>query len=642
MEGEEIKIKIMNKKCFFIPHIIVIASSVALLSGVFLFCNAIVDSLILPMPKPFAYIAPELSIVESVQEKIAVLGEETSSYGNTSTFVGSIYSGDGKQALEAYFDFPEDLEIDSSGNFYIPDTSNNVVRKIETTGIVSTVAGTGAIGDTDGAVAFAQFFAPKGVALDAMGNIYISDSGNDKIKKISNGIVSTIVSSGLNNPRGLEVISSTLYIADSENNAIKSVSTDGGIVTLVKSEGLSDPRAIVSSNDGTILYIADNGSHRVLALDLLSGALSVVAGSGNYSYAEGTGGEASFENLWGITRSGNNLYVSDHNLQLIDRVRKINLSTKNTELIYQDTRQQEMIFPSLIANPADNAKFAGKDRFGNAVGTKEEAILGRPNDLALSPDRQWLCLSMNNMVRKINRETGEVIHVLGSVVDNYRGEGTDAEFVRFSGVANLAINADGTKLFVIDRWNNRIRGIDLTANPPKSFLITGAGLINTNGTQDNGYQEGKNCGDVRTTGQAVCAYFKNPASLTLDPDGNFLYVSDTGNGRIRKVRISDGQTYLVAGSGVAGFEDGAALSAKFNKPTGITIDSSGKNLFVTDTNNQRIRKIDLVKSEVSTLIGSGQNGDRDGRACVLSGIYRNGIGRNFVFFRIRVAENQAG
>src|SRR3990172_2603384 len=245
----------MDKKYFFIPHIIVIASSVALLSGVFLFCNAMVDSLVLPMPKPFAYIAPELRIDDSVQEKIAVLGEETSSYGNTSTFVGSIYSGDGKQALEAYFDFPEDLEIDSSGNFYIPDTSNNVVRKIETTGIVSTVAGTGAIGDADGAVASAQFFSPKRVALDAMGNIYISDSGNDKIKKISNGIVSTIVSSGLNNPRGF-----------------------------------------VSSNDGTILYIADNGSHRILALDLASGVISVVAGSGENLYAEGTGGEASFEN----------------------------------------------------------------------------------------------------------------------------------------------------------------------------------------------------------------------------------------------------------------------------------------------------------------------------------------------------------
>src|SRR3989338_6693809 len=212
----------MHKKYFFIPHIIVIASSVALLSGIFLFCNALVDYLVPPMPKPFAYIAPELRIVDSVQGKTAVLGEETSSYGNTSTFVGSIYSGNGKQALEAYFDFPEDLEVDSLGNFYIPDTSNNVVRKINTSGIVSTVAGTGAIGDTDGAVASAQFFAPKGVALDASGNIYILDSGNDKIKKISNGAVSTLVSSGLNNPRGLEVIGSALYMADSENNAIKS------------------------------------------------------------------------------------------------------------------------------------------------------------------------------------------------------------------------------------------------------------------------------------------------------------------------------------------------------------------------------------------------------------------------------------
>ena len=504
------------------------------------------------------------------------------------------------------------------------------------------MAGTGAIGDADGAVASAQFFAPRGVALDAVGNIYISDSGNDKIRKISNGIVSTLISSGLNNPRGLEVIGSTLYIADSENNAIKTVSIDGGIVTLVKNEGLNDPRSIVSSNDGTILYIGDNGSHRVLALDLATTALSVIVGSGENLYAEGTGESASFENLWGITRSGNNLYVSDHNLQLIDRVRKINLSTKNTELIYQDTRQQEMIFPAGLAvkdgyiyvmnagmgtiqkfnldDPSDNARFAGKDRFGNTVGPKEEAVLGRPNDLALSPDRQWLYVSMNNMVRKINRETGEVIHVLGSVVDNYRGESTDAEFVRFSGAANLTVNADGTKLYVIDRWNNRIRGIDLTANPPKSFLITGAGLINTNGTQDNGYQEGKNCGDVRTTGQASCAYFKNPMSLALDPDGNFLYISDTGNNRVRKVRISDGQTYLVAGSGEVGFEDGASSSAKFNKPAGITIDSSGKNLFVADTNNQRIRKIDLVKGEVSTLIGNGTNGYRDaiGTAAIVS------------------------
>lgn len=606
-----IKTKIMEKRHFFIPHIIVIAGSVALLSGIFLFNKS-------------------------------VSGQEVSTYGNTSTFVGSIYSGDGKQALEAYFDFPEDLELDSLGNFYIPDTSNNIVRKIDTTGIVSTVAGTGAIGDADGAAASAQFFAPKGVALDSSDNVYISDSGNDKIKKISNGVVSTLVSSGLNNPRGLEVIGATLYIADSENNAIKSVSTDGGIVTLVKDSGLSDPRAIVSSNDGSILYIADNGSHRVLALDLASGALSVVAGSGNNVYAEGTGESASFENLWGITRSGNNLYVSDHNLQLTDRIRKINLSTQRTDLIYQDQYQKEMIFPAGLAikdgyifvmnagmgtiqkfnldNSSDNARFAGKDRFGNAVGTKEEVALGRPNDLALSSDQKWLFVAMNNMVRKINRETSEVIHVLGSVVDNYRGEGTDAEFVRFSGVTNIAVNADGTKLYVIDRWNNRIRGIDLTANPPKSFLITGAGLINTNGTQDNGYQEGKNCGDVRVIGQAGCSYFKNPMSLVLDPDGNFIYVSDTGNYRIRKVRISDGQTYLVAGSGEAGFEDGSLLSAKFNKPTGIAIDSSGKNLYVSDTNNQRIRKIDLIKGEVSTLIGSGQNGYRDaiGAAAIVS------------------------
>lgn len=640
MNKIKIKNKFMKERQILIPHIVVAASVMAMFWGIFLFCDSVLELLIPKAPLPIVFRGVQNNVASKF--KVSVLGAEIGSYGTTETFVGKIYDGDGKQALEAYFDFPEDLELDSLGNFYIPDTFNNVVRKIDATGIASTVAGTGALGDADGTASSAQFFSPRGVAVDGSGNVYVSDSGNNKIKKISNGQVTTLVSSDLNNPRGLEIIGSTLYIADSDNNAIKSVSVDGGIVTLTKGDGLNNPRAIVASADGTVLYIADNGSHRVLALDLSSGALSVVAGSGNNAYVEGSGEGASFQNLWGITRSGNNLYVSDHDWNTIDRVRKINLSTKKTELFYQDTRQAEMIFPSGLAvkdgyiyvmnagmgtiekfnldNPSDFVRFAGKDRFGNTIGTRDIAALGRPTDLAISSDRKWLFVAMNNLVRRINRETGGVTHILGSVVDNYRGEGTDAEFVRFSGVTSLAANSDGTKLYVIDRWNNRIRGIDLTASPYKSFLITGAGLINTNGTQDNGYQEGKNCGDVRITGQADCAYFKNPIGLALDPDGYFLYVSDTGNNRIRKIRISDGQTYLVAGTGEAGFADGKASEAKFNKPAGITVDSSGKNLYIADTNNQRIRKIDLLNNTVSTVVGNGTAGYRDaiGTAAVLS------------------------
>lgn len=605
----------MQKRHFFIPHVIVIAALSALTSlGIFLY------SLIAERP-------------EAVR---------AATYGDVSTFVGKLYDGDGGQALDAYFDFPEDLDVDASGNFYLPDTYNNVVRKIDSTGIVSTVSGTGSTGDADGAVLSAQFYQPRGIAIDASGNIFISDTGNNKVKKISGGVVTTLVASDLNTPLGLEVIGSTLYIADSGNNMIKKVSVDGGIVTLVAGTGLSDPRRMAASNDGSLLYVADNGSHRVLSVDAVTGAVSVIAGSGSNTYTEGTGESASFENVWGVAFSGNHLYVSDHNFALIDRVRKINLSTKATTLVYQDTRQAEMIFPAGLVVKDDfvyvansglgtihkfnkddgtvNSKFAGKDRFGNEVGTVDKALVGRPNDLAITSDRSTIFVSVNNLVRKINRSTGEVTHVLGSVVDNYRGEGTDAQFVRFSGITSIAVNSDGTKLYVIDRWNNRIRGIDLTANPIKSFLVTGAGLINTNGSQDNGYQEGNNCGDVRTTGQAACSYFRNPMGLVLDPGENFLYVTDTGNNRIRKVRIYDGQTYAVAGTGEAGFADGTASSAKFNKPSTLAIDSTGKTLYVADTSNQRIRKIDLTTNTVSTLIGSGLAGYRDaiGTSAVVS------------------------
>ncbi len=566
---------------------------------------------------------------------VFVANNALAAYGDVTTLVGKIYDGDGGDKLETFFDFPEDLDVDTSGNFFIADTYNNVIRKIASNGIVSTVTGSGSAGDTTGAAGSAEFFLPRGVAVDSSGNVYVADSSNNKVKKISGGTVSTLVSSGLNTPIGLEVYGSTLYIVDSGNNAIKYISTSGGTISTLASAGLNDPRRIAISSNGATLYVADNGSHRILAVNTSNGSVSVVAGSGSNAYAEGTGTGASFQNVWGVFVSGNTLYVSDHDNATIDRVRKIDLTTGATSLIYQDTTQEVMIFPSGIVeyggtvyvinaglgtirqfDPDDgntNSLFAGKDRFGNRTGTASTAVLGRPYDLVMSSDRSWIYLAMNNMVRRINRTTGEVTHVIGSVVDNYRGEGTDSDPlpVRFSTIQGITINSAGTRLYVVDRWNNRIRGINLTASPIASFLVTGAGLINTNGTQNNGYQEGNNCGDVRTTGQAGCAYFQNPAGITIDSTNTFLYVTDTGNNRIRKVRLSDGQTFLVAGGGTAGYADGTGTAAKFNKPFGITISSDNKYLYVADTNNHRIRRIDNATGAVTTMAGNGSAGYRE-------------------------------
>ncbi len=572
-----------------------------------------------------------LSIVLVISTIVLAVPTADAAYGTVSTLTGEVYGGDGGSRLKAYFDFPEDIAKDTSGNFYIADTYNHAIRKINSSGIVSTVAGTGSYGSADGSTTSATFALPKGVAWGSDGSVYVADSANGKIRKVKSGTVSTLVS-GLSDPHGVTPYGSTLYFSDSGNNAVKKVSTSGGSVSTLTT-AVSDPRHMAISSDGSTLYVADNGHHRVVAVNTTSGVVSVVAGSGTSGYKEGKGSAAQFEHVWGVALEGNYLYVTDHDNWTVDRIRKINLSTQQTSLIYQDTRQNELIYPSNVVvsgsyvyainaglgtiqkfninNGNDNSLYAGADRFGNKNGSLGNALFGRPYDLATTADGEYMYVADNNKVRKIDIDAGTVSHVIGSSVDNYRGEGTDEDTlpVRFSTIQSLTVNSSGTRLYVVDRWNNRIRGINLQADPVSSFLVTGAGLINTRGADNNGYQEGTRCAEtVQTTGTSGCSYFRAPAGIVIDPTDTYLYVADTGNNRIRKVRISDGQTWLVAGSGSAGFTNGTGAAAQFNRPWGITLDPSGSNLYVADSNNHAIRKINLSTNAVTTLVGNGSSG----------------------------------
>lgn len=564
-------------------------------------------------------------------------------YGDVSTYAGKIYDGDGGSRVDAYFDFPEDVDIDTSGNFYVADTYNNVIRTINTSGIVSTLAGTGSYGDTTGAASSAEFALPRGVSVASDGAVYVADTANNKIKKISGGTVTTLVSSGLSGPEGVEVYGSTVYIMDTGNSAIKSVSTSGGSVTLV-SDGVNHPKKAAISSDGSTLYVADSGSYRVLAVNTGNGTASVIAGSGTAGYAEGTGASAQFNNVWGVTLDGAMLFVSDGN-GINDYIRKIDLSTNTTSLFAEDGSMASINFPSglkvydgyvYVANAGigtihrfrttlsgDEEIYAGAERFGNRNGAASTALFGRPYDLVMTANRQYLYVADNNKIRRITRATGEVAQVIGSSVDNYReGDDDPAHYsgpVRFSTIQGITVNSGGNRLYVVDRWNNRIRGINVDSALPYSYLISGAGNINSTGATVNGYQEGVKCADQYATGVSGCAYFQAPSGIVIDPTDTYLYVTDTGNNRIRRVRITDGQTTLVAGSGVAGYANGTGAAAQFNRPFGITIDSTGTNLYVADSNNSAIRKIVIATGQVTTVAGSGSAG------------YREAIGTQAVF-----------
>jgi DNA-binding beta-propeller fold protein YncE len=564
-------------------------------------------------------------------------------YGDTTTFLGAPYDGDGGLATNALLDFPEDVTADGSGNLYIADTQNHAIRKVDAAGIITTLAG-GSYGSADGQGAAAEFAQPRGVAVDAAGVVYVADSSNNAIRTISpTGSVTTLVASGLSSPQGVAVAGATLFVADTGNNALKGVSTSGGTVATIASN-LSEPKKIAALADGSVVFVADNGSHRVLKVVVATGAVSVVAGSGRDEYEEGTGESASFQNVYGVAldRTEENLFVSDHDLYLTDRIRSINLATGATSLLAVDTAQQEMIFPAGMVTQGNQLyvamsglgivrKFhtrdatitsivAGGDRFGTREGANP--LFGRPSDLFLTEDLKTMYLADNNRIRRIDMATKTSSYVIGSIVDNYRDGVPETETTnnldeaRFSGVAGIAVNSASTAIYVADRWNNRIRKVDLTVSPYRTSLVTGAGRKNSTGETSNGYQEGARCDQVvdRTETlalQAGCAYFLQPTSLVLDPSETHLYVADSGNNRIRKVRLSDGATTLVAG-GDEGSADGVGAAAQFKTPWGITLSDDGKTLYVADRDNHRIRAINLETNAVTTVAGSGSAGYREG------------------------------
>jgi sugar lactone lactonase YvrE len=255
------------------------------------------------------------------------------------------YSGDGGAATSAMLADPSDVAVDSLGNLYINDWSNKRIRKVDTSGIITTVAGNGIAGyaGDGGAATSAMLSNPFGVAVDAAGNLFIADSGNQRIRKVStSGIITTVAGNGtygysgdggaatsamLSDPYGVTVdAAGNLFIADSGNQRIRKVSTSG-IITTVAGNGtagyagdggaatsglLSGPQDVAVDSAGN-LYIADT-FNSVIRKVSTSGIITTVAGNGTAGYA-GDGGAAILAQLYrpfGLAAdSSGNLYIAD-------------------------------------------------------------------------------------------------------------------------------------------------------------------------------------------------------------------------------------------------------------------------------------------------------------------------------------------
>jgi sugar lactone lactonase YvrE len=259
--------------------------------------------------------------------------------GVVTTFAGNGTAGyaDGP-AASAEFYAPRGLAIDAQGNLYVCDYGNSVIRKITPAGVVSTFAGNGAAGIMDGAATVAEFRGPSGIAFDGQGNLYVADRGNNMIRKVTSaGVVSSVA--GLptagyvdatgsialfNSPNGVAVdATGNIYVADQGNSAIRKIAAGAVVTTLVggttQSTLLNLPAGITIDATGNI-YIVDEGG-RILEYTTTN-SLYNLAGSLNISgFVNGTGTSALFSNPQGITIDTNgNIYVADQNNSSIRKI----------------------------------------------------------------------------------------------------------------------------------------------------------------------------------------------------------------------------------------------------------------------------------------------------------------------------------
>jgi hypothetical protein len=349
------------------------------------------------------------------------------------------------------------LQIASSMHLYIwaPGGSSSFQMggaiqgtKLSLSTAVTTLAGSDN-GSTDATGTSASFTEPYGITTDGT-NLYVSDSGNHRIRKIviDNGTVTTLAgssdgstdatgtSASFTNPWGITTDGTNLYVVDRGNHKIRKIVIDNGTVTTLagSSEGSTDATGTSASfngpmgitTDGTNLYVSDRGNHRIRKIVISTGVVTTLAGSSSGN-TDATGTSASFSYPMGITTDGTNLYVAD---QSNHRIRKIVIST------------------GVVTTLAGSSS-------GNTDATGTSASFNGPMGITTDGTNLYVTDQSNHRIRKIVISTGVVTTLAGSSSGNTDATGTSASFNY-----PIGITTDGTNLYVADQSNHRIRKIE--------------------------------------------------------------------------------------------------------------------------------------------------------------------------------------
>jgi sugar lactone lactonase YvrE len=404
--------------------------------------------------------------------------------------------------------------------------------------MITTVAGTGVAGfnGDDIPATTAQINAPRGIAVDARTNdLYITEHNGHRVRKVvrATGIITTVTGTGLPGFNG-----------DGIQATAAQVNTPNGVRV-----------------DDEAFYIAEVNGHRVRKVDLATGTITTVAGTGVPGFS-GDGGPASLARMNGpvftLADDVGQAYVSEFFGNVVRKIDPANVITTVARNLPRDVGD---------GGPATDARILV------------------PHGLALDSTAASLFLSdaVNNRIRKVDLTTGIITTVAGTGVAGFNGDGIPATTARISSVHDLVVH--GGQLYLADTDNERIRMVDLITGIITTVAGTGIGGFDGDGIP------------------ATAAQVNRPFGVAVD--SNTLYIADRANHRIRRVDLVSGIISTVAGTGTSGYngDDIQATAAQLNEPQGVV--GGAGSLHVADFGNNRIRRIDLATGMITTVAGTG-------------------------------------
>jgi trimeric autotransporter adhesin len=516
------------------------------------------------------------------------------------------YSGDGGPATSARLRLNSGdsstnsagLAVDSAGNLFIADTGNHRIRRVSPDGVITTVAGSSSRGFSGdgGAATTAELNYPLGVAVDGRGNLFIVDTFNYRIRKVAaNGIISTVAGGG----------------------TMPGASSDGGPAT---SAQLTTAWAVAADSAGN-LFIVDFAYGYGPDLITLTRIRKVSPGGIITTVGQ--------MDAWGVAVDGvGNLFVAD----AFGRVRKISPDGITSTVAGNRTfgfsgdggpaTSAQMNYPWAVAvdragnlfiadrlnyrirkvSPAGTIITVAGDGTGHGIGPPNggpatdggpatSSQVSNPQGVAVDGLRNvFIADSGNNRIRKVS-SAGIITTIAGNGTIGFSGDGGPATSAQVSAPVGVTVDAAGT-VFFVDTGNGaggRIRKVS-----PNGIITTVAGNGTPGFSGDGGPATAAALGSFAACNR-ICG------GVAVDGAGN-LFIADPGNSRVRQVSPS-GIITTVAGNDVVGFsgDGGPAANAQLTYPVGVAVDGTG-NLFIADY--ARVRKV-YPSGIISTVAGSG-------------------------------------